>query len=61
MKKKSREFTENEVKIALNQLVEAGELHLILNKKSEAFYIENTFRAGYQYAHKEMDEDLAII
>jgi len=53
--KQEKAFTENEVKMALNQLVEDGKLHLIVREDGEPLYIENTFRAGYQHAKREID------
>ena len=47
-----KEFTDQEVREALNQAVEEGLLHMIV-KDGEPFYIENTFQAGYEYARKE--------
>ena len=47
------ENTEQEIKEALNKLVEEGKLHLIILPNGEASYINNTFKAGYDYAKTE--------
>jgi hypothetical protein len=45
-------YTEEEVKQALNELVENGELKLII-RNGEPMYIENTYNAGYAQALKD--------
>ena len=50
---KGKEFSEQEVKQALNQLVEEGQLKLIVREDGEPMYVENTFNAGYNQALKD--------
>jgi len=46
------ELDEKDVQSVLNELVENGELHLLV-RDGEPYYVANTFLAGYRFAKAE--------